>query len=171
MPSAPGRYAADGMLGSMTLRSTDMVGAWRLKRWETVYEDGRRTEPFGAGVQGLIQYTADGWMSATIMAAGRAGLSGTNPRNAPAKERAAAFDSYFSYAGRWRLRGGVVRHDVTIALNPAMVGTPQLRDARLSGRTLTLSAAEDVPGGRRVHRLIWQRVPKRSSSPGRRQTG
>jgi hypothetical protein len=147
-------------------RSADLVGAWRLQRWETVYEDGRRTEPFGPGVEGLIQYTADGWMSATIMAAGRARLSGANPRNAPARERAAAFDSYFSYAGRWRLRGGVVRHDVTIALNPAMVGTPQLRDATLSGRTLTLSAAEDVPGGRRVHRLVWQRAPKRETVPG-----
>lgn len=141
-------------------RSADLVGAWRLKRWETVYEDGRRTEPFGAGAEGLIQYTADGWMSATIMAAGRTKLSRANPRAATAKERAAAFDGYFSYAGRWRLRGGVVRHDVTIALNPAMVGTPQLRDALLSGRTLTLSAAEDTPAGRRVHRLVWARAPK-----------
>ncbi|MCU0975501.1 MAG: lipocalin-like domain-containing protein [Steroidobacteraceae bacterium] len=144
-----------------TLQPADLVGAWRLRRWETVYEDGRRTEPFGPGVQGLIQYTADGWMSATIMAPGRAKLSRANPRNAPARERAAAFDSYFSYAGRWRVNRGVVRHDVTIALNPALVGTPQLRDAVLSGRTLTLSAAEDVPGGRRVHRLVWRRAPKR----------
>lgn len=144
-----------------TIGPADLVGAWRLKRWETVYADGRRTEPFGAGAEGLIQYTADGWMSATIMAAGRPRLSRANPRNASARERAAAFDGYFSYAGRWRLRGGVVRHDVTIALNPAMVGTVQLRDAKLSGRTLTLSAAEEVPGGRRLHRLVWQRASKR----------
>lgn len=146
-----------------TLRSADLVGAWRLKRWETVYEDGRRTEPFGAGAQGLIQYTADGWMSATIMGAGRSRLSQANPRAAPAAERAAAFDSYFSYAGRWRLDRGTVRHDVTLSLNPALIGTPQLRDARLSGRTLTLSATEDLPGGRRTHRLVWQRTPKRAA--------
>ena len=60
----------------------DLVGAWRLKRWETVYRDGRRTEPFGARATGLLQYTADGWMSANIMAAGRPKLSGTNPRRA-----------------------------------------------------------------------------------------
>ena len=150
-----------------TPRTADLVGAWRLKRWETVYEDGRRTEPFGAGAEGLIQYTADGWMSATIMAAGRGRLSRANPRAAPARERAAAFDSYFSYAGRWRLAGGVVRHEVTLALNPALVGTPQLRDARLSGRTLTLSATEEVPGGRRTHRIVWQRVPKRAPRTAR----
>jgi hypothetical protein len=143
-----------------TPASADLVGAWRLKRWEIMYEDGRRTEPFGAGAQGLIQYTADGWMSATIMAAGRAKLSRANPREAAVRERAAAFDSYFSYAGRWRVTRGVVRHDVSIALNPALIGTPQLREATLSGRILTLSAAEDTPAGRRVHRLVWARAPK-----------
>jgi hypothetical protein len=145
------------------IKPADLIGAWQLRRWETVYEDGRRTEPFGAGAQGLIQYTADGWMSATIMAAGRSQLSRGNPRAASKAERAAAFDGYFSYAGRWRLRDGVVRHDVTLALNPALVGTPQLREATLTARTLTLSAAEDLPGGRRVHRLIWQRAPRRAA--------
>jgi hypothetical protein len=150
-----------------TLQPADLVGAWRLKRWETVYEDGRRTEPFGAGAEGLIQYTADGWMSATIMAAGRRRLSRGNPRAAPAAERAAAFDGFFSYAGRWSLRGGVLRHEVTLALNPAMVGTTQFRDARLAGRTLTLSASEDVAGGQRTHRLEWRRAPRRPARPKR----
>ena len=145
------------------IQPADLVGAWQLRRWETVYEDGRRTEPFGAGAQGLIQYTADGWMSATIMAAGRSQLSRGNPRAASKAERAAAFDGYFSYAGRWRLRDGLVRHDVTLALNPALIGTPQLREATLTARTLTLSAAEDLPGGRRVHRLVWQRAPRRAA--------
>jgi hypothetical protein len=148
-------------------RPADLVGAWQLKRWETVYEDGRRTEPFGPDAEGLILYTADGCMSATIMAPGRSRLSHANPRSAPAAERAAAFDGYFSYAGRWRLADGVVRHEVTLALNPALVGTPQLRDARLAGRTLTLSATEEVPGGRRTHRIVWQRVPKRAARPAR----
>jgi len=145
------------------IQPADLVGAWQLKRWEIVYADGRRSAPFGAGAQGLIQYTADGWMSATIMAAGRALLSRGNPRAASKAERAAAFDGYFSYAGRWSLRDGVVRHDVTLALNPALVGTPQLREATLTARTLTLSAAEDLPGGRRVHRLVWQRAPRRAA--------
>ena len=127
------------------IKAGDLVGAWRLARWETVYEDGRRSEPFGAGAQGLIQYAADGWMSATIMAAARAPLSRPNPRLAPADERAAAFDGYFSYCGRWRLKDGIVRHDVSIALNPAMTGTAQLREATLAGNTLTLSATEDTP--------------------------
>jgi hypothetical protein len=137
-----------------------LVGSWRLERWATVYPDGSITEPLGAGAQGLLLYAADGWMSACIMSADRPALSRANPRNAPAGERAAAFDGYFSYAGRWSVRGGRVRHDVTVALNPAMIGTLQWRDAQLAARTLTLSAREAAGGGSRLHELTWRRCTK-----------
>jgi hypothetical protein len=137
-----------------------LAGAWKLRRWQVIQPDGTRTEPFGAKAQGLLLYTADGWMSASLMSAGRRPLSSSNPRRAPAAERAAAFDSYFNYAGRWRLAGPrTVVHEVTVALNPATVGTLQWREARLSGRTLTLSAAEQTDTGVRQHRLVWSRPP------------
>lgn len=135
-----------------------IVGAWRLVRWEVVYDaDERRTLPFGPDATGLLTYTADGHMSATLMAAGRQPFAAANPRDASAEERARAYDGYFSYAGRWRLAGRRVLHDVDIALNPAMVGSTQVRDARLTGRRLELSALEAVGGGTRFHRLLWER--------------
>ncbi len=134
-----------------------LVGAWQLERWEIAYEDGTASLPFGPDAEGLLLYTADGWMSASIMTAGRARLSRANPRAAPAAERATAFDGYFSYCGRWRIVGQGVQHDVSIALNPGMVGTPQVRAVLLRDRTLTLSAEEAGPGGIRVHRLRWRR--------------
>ena len=150
-----------------------LVGAWQLQRWEIVREvagQGRIASlPFGAGAVGLLLYTADGWMSATIMAEGRRPFSRANPRSASAVERAAAFDGYFSYAGRWSVEGSRVRHEVTVALNPAMVGTLQVREARLVGRTLTLSAEEATEGGVRRHRLVWRR-PRRASQRGTRRT-
>lgn len=135
-----------------------LVGAWRLARWEIIHSDGTTTEPFGAGAEGLLVYSADGWMSAAIMAAGRSPLSRGNPRQAPEAERAAAFDGYFSYGGRWRIVGQCVRHDVCVALNPALVGTPQWRDAVLEGDSLTLSARESATGAERLHRLRWRRA-------------
>jgi hypothetical protein len=50
-----------------------------------------------------------------------------------------------------------VQHEVTLALNPGMVGTLQVREARLADQELTLSAAEPVRGGTRLHRLAWRR--------------
>lgn len=152
------------------LTAESLVGAWQLQRWEIVREvagQGRIASlPFGAGAVGLLLYTADGWMSATIMAEGRRPFSRANPRSASAVERAAAFDGYFSYAGRWSVEGSRVRHEVTVALNPAMVGTLQLREARLAGRTLTLSAEETVADGLRRHRLVWKRPLRRAARRG-----
>jgi hypothetical protein len=140
-----------------SLTADHLVGAWQLLRWQCIYEDGTKTEPFGSGAEGLLLYSADGWMSACIMAPGRPRLSVANPREAPDAERAAAFDGYFSYAGRWHIVDGRVQHEVALALNPGMVGTLQLRDAELSEHGLTLSATEPVRGGTRLHRLEWRR--------------
>jgi len=140
-----------------TLDADRLVGAWQLQHWQVVYEDGTTTEPFGPGAEGLLLYTSDGWMSACIMAGGRARLSSGNPREAPEFERAAAFDGYFSYAGRWRILDRRVQHQVTVALNPGLVGTLQLRDAELADHVLTLSATEPVGSGTRLHRLVWRR--------------
>lgn len=141
-------------------RRSDLMGAWAFHRWRITYEDGSVTEPFGEGTTGLLLYTPDGAMSATIMAGGRAPLSSGNPRSASMDERAAAFDGYFSYAGRWRMSRGVVTHVVTVALNPGLVGTRQWRHADLRGRRLTLSVEEPTARGIRRHALEWRR-PRR----------
>jgi len=147
-----------------TLDADRLVGAWQLQHWQVVYEDGTTTEPFGPAAEGLLLYTADGWMSACIMAAGRARLPPGNPREAPESERAAAFDGYFSYAGRWRILERRVQHEVIVALNPGLVGTLQLREAQLAEGGLTLSAEESLRGGTRLHQLTWRRA---AGYPGR----
>jgi len=133
-----------------------LVGAWQLARCYITYENGAITEPLGHAAEGLLVYTADGWMTAAIMAAGRKPLSRGNPRAAPLAERAAAFDTYFSYCCRWRIVGQAVEHRVTISHNPALVGTVQVRNIEMTARMLTLSAHEAVPAGQRVHRLQWR---------------
>jgi hypothetical protein len=156
-----------------TVKPADIAGAWAYHLWRITYEDGRVTEPFGAGASGLLLYTHDGCMSACIMAGDRAPFARPNPRDATLRERAGAFDGYFSYAGRWRLVAGTagprVEHEVTVALNPAFVGSRQWRDARLVGRRLILSAEERTPGGIRRHELEWRRPPARRPA-GRRST-
>ena len=89
-----------------------LVGSWQLQRWFITYEDGAVTEPLGPGAVGLLVYTPDGWMSAAMMAAGRSRLSRNNPRAAPVKEKATAFDTFFGYCCRWRIVGHVVEHHV-----------------------------------------------------------
>jgi hypothetical protein len=119
-------------------------GSWQLERWEIAYSDGRpHTLPFGPDATGLIVYTQDGCMSACIARASRAVLSGQSTRTVPAHEQAAAFESYFHYAGRYHTRHHEGRDMV-------------LEDSD----RLTLSASDPLPGKPEVmrhHRLIWRR--------------
>ena len=142
-----------------------LLGTWHLCRWEIAYGDGRAaTLPYGPDAVGLILYTADGWMNACIARGQRPRLSGDSMRKLPAAEALAAFESYFSYAGRYTLRTlegrPQVVHQVTMSLNPNFVGSEQVRDMHFdAGGRLTLSASDTLPGSdvARHHRLTWER--------------
>lgn len=140
-----------------------LIGAWHLVRWETTYDDGRvPTHALGPDATGLIAYTPDGWMNASMSRAGRKNLSSESARTAPAAERVAAFDSFFSYGGRYRIEGDYVIHSVTQSHNPNLVGSEQRRHMAFDGKHgLTLSASDKVPATEvmRHHRLIWKRQP------------
>ncbi len=142
-----------------------LLGTWHLRRWEIAYSDGRApTLPFGPDASGLIQYTADGGMSACIARAARPPLSAESMRKLPTAEAVAAFESYFQYAGRYTLRTHAgqtqVVHQVTMSLNPNFVGSEQVRDMHFDAEgRLTLSASDTLPGSdvARHHRLTWER--------------
>jgi hypothetical protein len=145
-----------------------LLGTWHLVRWDITYGDGRAPSlPYGAQATGMIMYTTDGHMNACIARGGRRPLSSESVRSAPESERLAAFESYFQYAGPYRIRteGGrqQVVHTVTHALNPNFVGTQQVRNMDFTEDMLqlTLSASDTVPGTgvARHHRLVWSRQP------------
>ena len=104
-------------------------------------------------------------MSACVAASKRQRLSSESARSAPPAERLAAFESYFQYAGRYRLHDSAnglhVIHEVTHTLNPNFLGTQQVRLVDLSEPgVLVLSADDAMPVSAvvRHHRLIWQRA-------------
>jgi hypothetical protein len=143
------------------LQRDSLVGSWCLLHWSIEYPGGRATaRPFGADASGLLVYSADGWMSATMSHGVRSALANGPGRAASDESRARAFSEYLSYAGRWELRGTDIVHEVEWSLNPALIGTQQLRHARLLGDRLELIADEiDAASGRqRRHRIAWQRA-------------
>ncbi len=136
-----------------------LSGTWELESWTIGYADRDDfSYPYGEDPQGLLLYTEDGWMSASICRAGRALLpDDVSFRALPEGARAAAFSSYFHYAGRYRVVDGDVIHTVTQSLNPNMVGTQQLRHTELDGQTLVLSGKDHVGETTRFHSLVWHR--------------
>jgi hypothetical protein len=143
-----------------------LVGAWRLVRWQIEYPPGDRvTYPFGPAPEGLLLYTADGHMSASMQRPARQRLSRANVGAVSDAEKAGAFDSCVQYAGRWRVIGADVHHDVEVAVNPNLPGTRQVRGAVLRGDELELRAVEalEAPGTARVHRILWRRARPREA--------
>lgn len=136
-----------------------LVGSWRLVAMENRYADGRVRYPYGREAAGYLLYTAEGRMSATIMGGGRAPFGAEFGRGDGASEKAAAFESYLSYAGRYTFQGDRVVHHVEAALIPDWVGTDLVRLAAFQDDLLILSTEPSSRGETtRTTVITWQRV-------------
>lgn len=143
----------------------DLVGTWRLVEWTFSVNGQRQRKPFGGDPVGLLTYTADGHMSATLMRRDRPRLDTTTLSAAPAGERALIAAGYVAYAGPYRRNGDTVVHEVEVSLFPNWVGGEQVRQIEWvendeGGRDLELSTPpEPTDGGRTaVNRLRWRRI-------------
>lgn len=136
----------------MDFSRDDLVGVWILEITYVEDENGNQTLALGEKPQGRIMYTADGYMAA---------MTGFSDRPLPVTgatdaEKAAAFDSFMTYSGRWSLSGNVVTHDIEYATDPNWVGSSRDRTIDYQGDRMVLSGL----GGDGVTRavLIWQRL-------------
>ena len=138
----------------MNAESNDLIGAWRLVSWSLVYADGRAPEyPLGEDAQGILMYTADGHVSATLMTQAR-------PAEAPGSEAEAAraYGESFAYAGRYEVRDGAAYHSIQIATNPALIGFTSTRHIALEGDRLILSGPDFAASSPRTQRIEWRRA-------------
>jgi hypothetical protein len=139
----------------MEIESRHLLGAWRLVNWSLVYADARPPEfPMGEDAQGIIIYTPDGHVSATIMRKARPAAAPGTPA-----EAAEAYAEAFAYAGRYALRDGTVYHSIEIATSPALIGITSTRHIHLEGDVLTLSGPDFAAGSPRTQRIVWRRAP------------
>jgi Lipocalin-like domain len=137
----------------MTITASALHGAWHLESWSLIYDDGRPPEyPLGVDAKGMIMYTADGHVSATLM-------RGLRPQHAPVTEsdKATAYAESFAYAGRYEVRDGAVFHSIAIATNPALIGLTSTRHIKLDGNTLTLDGPDFSPTSPRRQQIVWRR--------------
>ncbi len=139
------------------------LGTWRLISWENRDAGGQLGYPIGPDALGYITYTADGYIFAQIMAAGRATLATQNPFGGADAEAAAAARSHMSYCGKYEVRTGgendEVVHRVAISDFPNWVGGEQLRFYKFEGEKLILSAPPfQTQKGEITTFLIWERA-------------
>jgi hypothetical protein len=136
----------------------NLVGTWRLVEW-TASVDGTVIRPMGGNVEGLLTYTADGRMWATLQRRDREPLDTGTLAAATAVQRAAAAAGFLSYAGRYTADADAVVHHVEFSLFPDWVGDEQLRLIDWVNGDLVLSTPPETSHGGRtiVNRLRWTR--------------
>jgi hypothetical protein len=115
---------------------SSLIGAWELQELVSVGGDGSLSYPLGEHPGGLILYTPDGGMSATISAEPSGGALSV------------------CYAGRVSIRGNTVTHHVLVGADPYGVGALLVRDAELTtDDTLQLTAS-----GPELLHVRWKRL-------------
>ena len=136
-----------------------LIGSWRLLDVEHIDDDGEVGRPFGESPQGLLIYTPEGTMSATLMHSGRPNFAAADILAASDAERIAAFASASAFAGRYEIVGEEICHHLEIATYPNWTGTDQLRRFELTDTHLTLYPPRmRMEGKTRRAEVRWERL-------------
>jgi hypothetical protein len=139
-----------------------LLGTWNIISWEQRYDDGRVTYPLGKALDGFIAYDRHGRMSCMMAKADMVPFESGGQWNASEAERARAYSSFMSYAGRYSINGDVVTHHVEISLFPNWKNNQQKRRVKLlrdhAGDMLEIIARlEDGTSEARSAVLTWKR--------------
>lgn len=122
----------------------DLVGSWQLLEYRLIL--GENTVfPLGPKPQGIIIYSADGFMSANLMKPGAKPHEESWPHEGTVEERANSMLHTLTYAGTYSVSESpeypdriVVKHHVQVSALPNWVGGVQARLATLSEDMLVL---------------------------------
>ena len=135
-----------------------LVGTWRLVAASASSGSAKDDAPYGPTPSGIITYTGEGRVMAIISHSGRKPLASGDRISASVNERAEAFATSFSYAGRYSLLGDKIIHHVEIVTVQNWVGTDLFRLVRVEDNKITLATPPISVGGQiRTTELVWQR--------------
>lgn len=137
-----------------------LFGTWRLVAASSTSSSGEKdATPYGTNPSGLLTYDPDGRVSALISYAGRKPLSPA----ASAQEKAAAFDTFIAYAGRYTFDGERVVHHVEVASIQNYANRDLVRNVTFEGDRIILTTPPTPINGKvQTVELVWQRVPAAS---------
>jgi hypothetical protein len=139
-----------------------LVGSWRLVSFETRSSGGEVSYPFGPDAGGVLTYTSEGRVSATVWRADRRRFARDDQQQGTPDECADAVRSYVAYVGTYEVDrlAATVTHHLEQSIFPNWNGTAQVRhytfddDGRLELTTPPTRFGE----AHVVGALVWQRL-------------
>jgi hypothetical protein len=137
-----------------------LVGTWKLVSASSSTETGVANKTvYGPHPTGILTFTPDGRMLTIIAMGERKSLSVPDRVSAPIEERAEAFSTFISYAGRYSLVGDKETVHIEVSSLQNWVGTEQTRFVSLQGDQLTLRTPPMPRGGvLQTFELVWERL-------------
>jgi hypothetical protein len=142
-------------------QGVNVAGTWKLISYETVTPAGVRTFPLGEDAIGLLIYQPGGRMSVQFMRRDRPKFKSGDAWRGTLEEERAAFEGFFSYAGRYTVdaKRGVVTHHIEISSAPDYVGTDVERTFSIAGNRVRLTTPQrQLAGQTSTSSLVWERV-------------
>ena len=139
-----------------------IVGAWSLIRWTTIYDNGKIIFPMGKDAQGMLIYTNDNHMSASLYKIDRVHFVSGEMLTANMEEKIQAWDSYFSYSGTFKLVGNNIYHNVISSMYPNWVGDDQQRVVSIKNSNLVLETIpQESRRGKQYSKVEWKKMTNR----------
>ena len=135
------------------------IGTWALVSFEVRSTNGTVSYPFGRDVRGYITYSQDGYMSVSFMSTDRPHFKSNDLRGGSAEEKVLAFDTYFTYCGKYEVTDKKVVHHIEVSFYPNWIGADQERFYMFDGDQLILSTPPLVfENAEQTGYLSWKRV-------------
>jgi hypothetical protein len=138
------------------------VGSWRLASFETRSSGGEVSYPFGPDAGGVLTYTPEGRVSATIWRSDRRRFAKDDQQQGAPEEYADAVQSYVAYVGTYEVDrpAAMVTHHVEQSIFPNWNGTAQVRNYRFGddGRLELTTPPTRFGEAPVVGALVWQRL-------------
>jgi len=146
----------------MTTLREKLLGAWKLESFMLEPVDASPPYyPFGTEPEGLILYTADGFMSAQLARRGRTPFASGDWFDGTPEEYEEEATGYIAYSGPFHVDEAIqeLTHTMSVSLFPNWEGQTQVRLVQFQNDRLHLSTENPiVSGGKLVHAyLVWKR--------------
>lgn len=138
-----------------------IIGSWQLVEYSLTSDEGHVHYPLGPDAQGLIVYSADGFMSAQLMKSERPLYRSAYVHDGTMHEQSTAAGSYLAYSGPYRIdeEESVVYHTAALSLYPNWTGEERKRHVQFAGELMTLSTPPIAVGTtRRRPSVVWRRI-------------
>ena len=139
-----------------------LVGTWRIVSGVMQVGDEVKPTPLGANVTGFMMYTPEGYFCFTAMTPNRPKLGGGDRAGGTVEQKAAAYESYRSFCGRYLVdeQQRVITQNYDLTLLPDSTGTSEKRFIlELSPTTLKFKTVAHVFGGKETFGLwTFERV-------------